>query len=128
MFGRTANATLELQKQLLIAESEVNRAQLSQEWRKMAHGVHGLADWAKTIAARASLAALLAAGLSTFRHSKVTAAKEKSSWFKRVLKGAQLAGSILLALRGRSRVGARLTLRGKPSWSNELYRAENARG
>ena len=50
---------LELRKQLLIAESELNRAQLSEEWRKMAHGVHGLADQAKTIAAWTSSAALL---------------------------------------------------------------------
>jgi len=86
-------------KQLLIAESELNRAQLCEEWQKMAHGIHDLADRVKTIAGWTSATALLMAGLSTFRHCKVDAAEEKPSWFKRALKGAQLAGSILLAFR-----------------------------
>ena len=100
MSGKTSHASpLEWRKQLLIAESELNRAQLAEEWQTMRHGVRDLAHRAKTIAAWASSAALLVAGLAAFRHRKVMAAGEKPSWFQRLLKGAQLANSIWLALR-----------------------------
>ncbi len=43
MFGKTSHVSpLELRKQLLIAESELNRAQLSEEWQTLRHG---LATW-----------------------------------------------------------------------------------
>jgi hypothetical protein len=48
----------------------------------------------RQIGAWASSAALLVAGLAAFRHSKVMAAEEKPSWFRSVLKSAQLANSI----------------------------------
>jgi hypothetical protein len=102
MFGRKSRVSpLELRKQLLVAESELNRAQLSEEWQTMAHGVCDLAHRAKATAAWASSAALLVAGLAAFRQSRVMAAEEKPSWFQRVLKGAQLAYSIWLAFRRR---------------------------
>src|SRR5208337_3744941 len=65
MFGRTSHLSpLESRKRLLIAESELNRAQLSEEWQTMRHGARDLARRAKTIAAWASSAALLAAGVT----------------------------------------------------------------
>jgi HPt (histidine-containing phosphotransfer) domain-containing protein len=48
---------LESRKQLLIAESELNRAQLVQEWQTMADEVHALADQARTISSIASAVA-----------------------------------------------------------------------
>jgi len=90
-----------LRKQLLIAESELNRAQLSEEWQTMAYGARDLAHRAKAITAWAPSAALLVAGLAAFRQSKVMAAEEKPSWFQRGLRGTQLAYSIWLAFRRR---------------------------
>ena len=102
MFGRKSHVSpLELRKQLLIAESELNRAQLCEEWQMMTHGVRDLAHRAKAIAAWAPSAALLVAGLVVLRQSKVMAAEEKPSWFQRGLKGARLAYSIWLALHRR---------------------------
>ena len=40
---------LESRKQLLIAESELNRAQLVQEWQTMTDEVHSLVNQARTI-------------------------------------------------------------------------------
>ena len=102
MPGKTSHVTpLESRKQLLIAQSELNRAGLAEEWQGMAHGVRDLAHRAKAIAVWASSAALLVAGLAAFRQSKVMAAEEKPSWFQRGLRGTQLAYSIWLAFRRR---------------------------
>jgi hypothetical protein len=85
---------LQSRKRLLIAESELNRAQLVQEWRTMADTVHSLANQARTISSLASVAASLIAGLASFRRKKSALAAEKSSWLQTILKGAQLAGSL----------------------------------
>jgi len=90
---------LELRKRLLIAESEINRAQLCHEWETMAEGVRRLADRAKTISSYASVAAALIAGLAAFRHTKAPTGDEKHSWVRTILKGLRLAGSIWLAFR-----------------------------
>ena len=100
MFGKKSHVSpLELRKQLLIAESELNRAQLSEEWQTMAHGVRDLAHRAKTIAAWAPSAALLVAGLAALRRRKPAPAAENSSWFQRILNGVRLASTIWFAFR-----------------------------
>lgn len=102
MFGqKPALSPLELRKRLLIAESEINRVQLQQEWETMADGVRGLADRAKTISAYASVAAALMAGIAAARRGKSPAGDEKHSWIRTILKGLRLAGSIWLAFRAR---------------------------
>ena len=83
---------LESRKQLLIAESELNRAQLVQEWQTMADGVRSVADRARTISSLASAAASLIAGLASFRRTGYAPADEKPSWWQILMKGAQLAG------------------------------------
>jgi hypothetical protein len=83
---------LESRKQLLIAESELNRAQLIQEWQTMADGVRSVADRARTISSLASAAVSLIAGLVSFRRTRSAPAGEKPSWWQTLLKGAQLAG------------------------------------
>lgn len=92
---------LESRKQLLIAESELNRAQLTQEWRAMAADVHALASRARTIGSFASAAAALVAGVASFRRLKSGAAAAKPSWPQTILKGAGLVSSIWLAFRAR---------------------------
>ena len=61
---------LELRKQLLIAESELNRAQLAGEMAVLTTGVRTLTACAKSVGALASAATLLVAGVSVFRCSK----------------------------------------------------------
>jgi hypothetical protein len=85
----------------LLAESELNRAQLSQEWQTMTRGVRDLACRAKTIAAWASSAALLMAGVAALRRGPPAPAAAKSSWFRKILSGARLAWAIWLAFRPR---------------------------
>ena len=93
MFGKNPRMNpLELRKQFLLAESELNRAQLVQEWQTMADGVRSVADRARTISFLASAAASLIAGLASFRRGKSAPADGKPSWWQTLRKGAQLAG------------------------------------
>lgn len=86
--------SLASRKKLLIAESELNRAQLVQDWQTMADDVHALADQAKTIRSLASAAASLVAGLVSFRRKKTAPVVKKTSWLQTILNGAQMAGSL----------------------------------
>jgi hypothetical protein len=92
---------LESRKLLLIAESELNRAQLVQEWQTMADGVRSVADRARTISALASVAASLIVGLASFRRARSAPAGGKPSWWQIFLKGAQLAGLLWSEFRPR---------------------------
>ena len=93
---------LESRKRLLIAESELNRAQLLQDWESMAAGVRGFAERARSFSSLASSAASLVTGLWTFRRARSSMpAAEKPSWIDTVLKGVRLAASIGLAFRAR---------------------------
>jgi len=80
--------SLASRKKLLIAESELNRAQLVQDWQMMTDEVHALTSQARTITSFASAAASLVTGLLSFRHKKSAPVDEKPSWLKTVLKGA----------------------------------------
>ena len=102
MFGKNPRMNpLESRKQLLIAESELNRAQLVQEWQAMADGVRSVADQARTISSVASAAASLVASLASFRRKKSAPADEKPSWWQILMKGAQLAGLLWSEFRPR---------------------------
>ena len=102
MFGKNPGLNaLASRKQRLIAESELNRAQLSEEWQTMTHEVRDLAYRAKTMAAWASVAALLVAGLTAWRRGPPAPGAAKSSWFHKLLRGARLAATIWFAFRAR---------------------------
>jgi hypothetical protein len=77
-------------KKLLVAESDLNRAHLFQEWRTMADEVHTLTKRARTVGTLASVAASLAAGLMSFRRKKSSPAGEKPSRLQTLLRGAGL--------------------------------------
>jgi hypothetical protein len=94
---------LESRKQLLIAESELNREQLVQEWQAMADEVHSLANQAKTISSLTSAAASPVAGLVSFRRKKSAPAAGKPSWLQTILRGAGLISTFWLAFRPQSR-------------------------
>lgn len=84
--------SLDCRKQLLIAESELNRASLSNEWQGLVGEVHALSSRAKSIGSLVKAAATLVSGLSSPRSAKASPAKEKFSWWQAALKGAGLAG------------------------------------
>jgi len=96
---------LESRKQLLIAESELNRTQMVGDMAALTAGVRTLTHRAKSFGSIASSAAVLVATVAAFRHSKAKPvdADTKPSWLQTVLKGAKLAGSIWLAFRARPR-------------------------
>lgn len=104
MFGKMSHVTSrELQKQLLIAESELNRAQMVEDLTGLTAGVRTLARRAKSFGSIASSAAMLAAGLAACRRGKPADANAKPSWLQPVLKGASLISSFWLAFRSRGR-------------------------
>jgi hypothetical protein len=94
---------LKSRKQLLIAESELNRAQLVRELQTIADGVRSLANRARTIGSLASAAASLIAGLASFRRKKSARAAEKPSWLQTILKGAGLVSTIWQSFGSQSR-------------------------
>jgi len=85
---------LSLRKQLLIAESELNRAQLMQEWQGLKTDVDTLADQAGNVPSLISAAVLLFTGLTTLGSRRPTPAPAKKPWWQSLLKGAQMAGTI----------------------------------
>jgi hypothetical protein len=90
---------LKSRKQLLILESELNRAQLVQELETIKDKVHSLANQAQTIISLASAATTLIAGLVSFRHKKESAPAEKPSWLQTIVKGVGLVSTIWTAFR-----------------------------
>ena len=83
---------LALRKQLLIAESELNRAQLVEDWQDLARDAQVLADRAGTIHSLATAAISLLAGLASLQRQKAAAAAPaKKSWWPTMLKGFQTA-------------------------------------
>jgi hypothetical protein len=91
--------SLESRKQLLIVESELNRAQLALEWQAMAEEVHALSDQARTVRSMASATASLVAGLASLRRKK--SAPEKPSWVQTALKSAGLISEFWQRFRNR---------------------------
>lgn len=94
---------LESRKQRLLAESELNRERLVEDTIALTVGVHTLADRAKSFGSMASSAAVLVAGLAAFRHSRATPAGAKTSWLRKILKGAGMVSTLWLAFRARGR-------------------------
>ena len=86
--------SLASRKQLLIAESELNRAQLVQEWQTMAGEVQALTSQAKTISSLVSSATTLVTGLMALGRKKSGPAAEKPAWWQNILKGAQWVTTI----------------------------------
>ena len=85
---------LESRKQLLIVESELNRAQLVQEWQVVKGEVHALTEQARTVRSVASAVATLVAGLASCRRKTTAPEAKKPSWLQTILKGAGLVGSL----------------------------------
>jgi len=92
---------LESRRQLLIAESELNRAELVGDVVTLTAGVRTFADRAKSFGSIASSAAVLVAGLAAFRRGKPVVAGAKRSWLQTIFKGAGLIPPLWLAFRAK---------------------------
>jgi len=92
---------LELRKQLLIAESELNREQLIQDWQALADEANTLAEQAQTIRSLASATASLVSGIASVRRKMSTPPGEKLPWWQTLLKGAGVVSSFWTAFRTR---------------------------
>jgi len=102
MLGKTNQLSpLESRKQLLIAESELNRARLAEEWQTLTRVVGVIAHRAKVATAWASASALLAGGVSAWRRGSSAPATAKPPWFPKILSGARMASSLWFAFRAR---------------------------
>lgn len=86
-------------KQILIAESDLNRAQLFAALDGLQGDIRAVTQRAQSFGAIASSAAVLVAALAAFRQGRVTDAKAKPSWPQAILKGAGLASALWLAIR-----------------------------
>ena len=103
MFGKKPHLTpLELRKQLLIAESELNRAQLAGDVAALSASVRALTGRATFFASVASSAAVLVAGLAAFQRRKSAEAAAKSSWWQTMVKGAGVISTFWLAFRSQA--------------------------
>ena len=91
---------LELRKRLLIAESELNRARLHQEWRSLAAVVSGVADRASSWGALASSIVTIVAGLAALTRRSPAPVATKSTWWQKIASGARLVGSLGSAFGG----------------------------
>jgi hypothetical protein len=91
MSGKNPRLTpLESRKQLLIAESELNRAQLVNEWQTLAAEAHALTARAKRLGAIAAAVATLVAGVSAWAPKKTPPTAQKPSWWQKILTGVSL--------------------------------------
>jgi len=92
---------LESRKQLLIAESELNRAQLVGDLAALTAGARTLAHRAKSFGSIVSSTAVLVAGLTAFRRGKCVDPDAKHSWLRTILKGAGMVSTFWLAFRAK---------------------------
>ena len=100
MSGKKSHVSpLQSRKQLLLAESELNRAQMVGDMAALTAGVRTLTHRAKSFGSIASAAALLLAGLAAFQRRKHVNAGAKHSRLQTLLKGAGLVSTLWLASR-----------------------------
>jgi hypothetical protein len=86
--------SLELRKQLLVAESDLNRVQLAQEWQTVAEDVRSVAHRIRSFGSLAVSAASVISGLMALRKTK---SAERRSWWGTMLKGAEWAALLWAA-------------------------------
>ncbi len=92
---------LALRKELLIAESELNRAQLMEKLDSVAQWQNTLSAGARVAGSVASAAALLMSGVRAFRSKRGSQNGAEVSWLQPLIKGAGLIATLCGAFRSR---------------------------
>jgi hypothetical protein len=105
MFGRPPALTaLQSRKQLLLAESELNRAQFKQDWQAARGELAVLTGQVRTISGFVAIGtALLGVQAAWRRNKSAPPAGQKVSWLARLIKGAALVSTLWAAVRPPSR-------------------------
>jgi hypothetical protein len=102
MFGiHSGMNPLAARKQLLIAESELNRAGLAGDVTTLTAGVRTLTCIAKSSGSIALAIATLVTGVASFRRGKPAGAEAKPSWLQNILKITGLISPFWAAFRQR---------------------------
>lgn len=93
--------SLQSRKQLLIAESEINRVQLGREWQELTAEVGAVADKAKSFNGLATSILSLVATVGNFTNAASAPAAAKTSWLQKISSGVKLASTVWLMFRAR---------------------------
>jgi hypothetical protein len=91
---------LQARKEMLVLESELNRAQLLRDLADLTAGVHAITARAKSLSSLGSSVAMLISALAVFRRGKPTEAGAKPSRLQTILTVAGLISTLWLAFRG----------------------------
>ena len=94
---------LETRKQLLIAESELNRAEMLEEMAALTVGVRTVTDRAKFFGSTASAATVLITGLAAWRRGRSGVRNARLSWLQTILKSSDMVSTLWLMLRSQRR-------------------------
>ena len=86
--------SLATRKQLLIAESELNRAQLFQEWQEVKLEAHALTARASEIKSLLASAIALVAGLTAWTQKKKAATASQPAWWQTLVNGVGLVSGL----------------------------------
>ncbi len=97
----TQLSPIEIRKQLLIVESEINRAHMVDDLAALRTGVRAFTDRAKSYGSIAASAASLVAGFTALRRHKSSEAEAKPSWLQTAIKGAGMVSTLWSAFRSR---------------------------
>ena len=92
---------LQARKRLLIAESELNRSDMSREWQTVQQGAHELAKRARTLGAWAALGSSLLASWGAYRQGNSLRPSPKRSWLDTALQTARITQEIWALCRTR---------------------------
>ena len=93
---------LEVRKQLLVAESDINRARLIAELQPAVDQLHTLSSRVKSLGGILAAVTVFATGRAMFRrHAAKSEERRESrpSWFRTILSGAQMARSLWRSFR-----------------------------
>lgn len=103
MFGKKSYLkTLETRKQEILAQSEVNRIELLNEWEIVKADLERVKKNVRAAGSIASSAVVVAAVASLFRRKHEPATTEnhtRAPWITAALKGAQAGASLFLKIR-----------------------------
>jgi hypothetical protein len=96
-------SSLQTRKKLLLAESDVNRAELVKDLNALKGEVNRVKKNIRTVGSIASSAALLATAVSVFRQRftppQDSNGAKKRSWVRTALAGARIGTSLFLKIR-----------------------------
>ncbi|HTV41901.1 MAG TPA: hypothetical protein VMF08_15065 [Candidatus Sulfotelmatobacter sp.] len=103
MFGKKSYLkTLELRKQEILAQSDVNRVELLKDWEVLKTEMDRIKKHVRTAGSIASSAAFVAAAAALFRHKHEapnTESRSKVPWVSAALSGARVGASLFTKFR-----------------------------